>query len=100
MIKHIVMFRLLDNAGGHTKSENLAEAVARASKLKELVPTIRDMSVVTDINAVDANYDIALICDFDDADGLAQYQVHPDHKAFGGFITPLRELRACIDYEY
>ena len=41
-----------------------------------------------------------VICDFDDIEGLNAYQIHPTHKAFGAFITPLRESRACIDYEY
>ena len=35
-----------------------------------------------------------------DIEGLNAYQIHPTHKAFGAFITPLRESRACIDYEF
>jgi len=40
-----------------------------------------------------------LICDFENMDDLNTYQVHPAHVAFGQFIKPLREARACIDYE-
>ena len=55
--------------------------------------------VVNDKKADQSNYDIALICDFEDMKGLEAYQNHPDHKAFGAFISGIRRNRACIDFE-
>jgi len=43
---------------------------------------------------------LALVCEYDDIAGLEAYQIHPLHKEFGKFITPLRDTRACIDFEY
>ena len=102
MIKHIVMFRLIDTEG-KTAMENAIAAKEQADKLPELVPSIRKMeTVINSQEAPDSNYHIALICDFDDMNGLDEYQNHPEHKKFGAFIAGIRAEggRACIDYEY
>lgn len=99
MIKHIVMFKLKD-MNGKTELENALEAKERFNDVIENVPTLRNAEAV--INSKDAdqtNYTIALLCDFDTLDDLNAYQVHPAHVAFGKYITPIRESRACIDYE-
>ena len=65
------MFSLLDEAEGKTKAENLAEAVKRAETLRTKVPSLREYSVVTNSPKADnTNYDLALICDFDNMNGL------------------------------
>lgn len=100
MIKHIVMFKLKEIADGKTKKENIEEAKRRLSVFEAEIPSLKKLVVaINDAQAPDSNYELALICDFDDIDGLNAYQVHPTHKAFGAFLTPLRESRACIDYE-
>ncbi|MBP1547313.1 MAG: Dabb family protein [Oscillospiraceae bacterium] len=102
MIKHIVMFRLIDTEG-KTAMENAIAAKEQADKLPELVPSIRKMETVINSEAApDSNYHIALICDFDDMNELDEYQNHPEHKKFGAFIAGIRAEggRACIDYEY
>ena len=100
MIRHIVMFELLEEAEGRNRQENREMASERAEALRERVPSLKAYQVVVNEPEADqTNYDIALICDFEDMDGLAAYQNHPEHKAFGAFITNLRKNRACIDYE-
>lgn len=98
MIKHIVMFKLKE-------SENKGEVIEKAKQLlkhfEEEIPSIKKFNVVTNSKeAPDSNYELALICEFTDIAGLDAYQKHPTHVAFGKFITPLREDRACIDYEF
>ena len=41
-----------------------------------------------------------LVAEYNDWEGLHEYIVHPLHKAIGEFMRPLRESRACFDYEY
>ena len=86
MIKHIVMFKL----------KNAADA----AKAKEMADKLQD--VINSDKAPESNFELALICDFDDIDGLNEYQVHPEHKKFGAYISEIRADggRACIDYEY
>jgi len=92
---------LKKEANGKTAMENAKEAQGMAEKLKELVPSIEKMEVVCNTPAADeSNYELALICDFKDMEGLDAYQTHPEHLKFGAFISQIREARACIDYEY
>ena len=100
MLRHIVMFKL--KATEKTLEENVREAAAKAQRLVDLVPSLAAMSVVTNSPECDStNYDIALICDFEDKAALDAYQNHPDHKAFGAYISTVRAEggRACIDFE-
>lgn len=93
------MFKLKDS-GGRTAAENAAAAKEMADKLPELIPSIRKMEVLLNSSQADStNYDIALICDFDNMQGLDEYQNHPEHKKFGAFIASVRAEngRACID---
>lgn len=101
MIRHIVMFKLKD-AEGRTAYENALLAKEKADKLPGLVPSVRAFTSVVNLPEADnTNYNFALIADFDDMKGLDEYQVHPDHKAFGAFIVAVRAEngRACIDFE-
>lgn len=101
MIKHIVMFKLSDNAAEKTKKENLDIALDMLKNFKDMIPVIKDFKAVSNsADAPDSNYDLALICDFENIDDLNAYQTHPEHLKFGNFITQVRESRACIDYEY
>lgn len=100
MIRHIVMFKMKPEYEGRTALENALEAKKRAEKLIDLVPTLDKLEVrINDEKADQSNYEFALVCDFADIEALNAYQVHPAHVEFGKFITPMRELRACIDYE-
>ena len=95
MIRHICMFTLKDN-----KAANAAEFCRRAQALTA-IPSVRAFSVVTNDPATPAsNYDVSLIIDFDDVEGLQAYQVSPEHVAFGQFVGTVRIDRACIDYAF
>ena len=96
MIRHICMFKLKEE----NKKANLQEAMTRAQSLKS-IEQVRGFDVVCNgENMPESNYELALIFDFDNAQDLQTYQDHPVHKAFGAFITQIRESRACIDYEF
>ena len=101
MIKHIVMFKFANEAEGKTKAENLAIAKEGFEALSGKVPSIRSLRV--ELNSPEAdqsNYDLVLITEHDDIEGLNAYQNHPEHKKIGAFVGKVRELRACVDYEF
>ena len=100
MIRHIVMFQFKEEAEGRTKAENIAITKAMLEALPAKIDLIRASSVT--VNSPDAdptNYDLCLISDFDSFEDLAAYIVHPDHKAVGAFMRPVRLDRACVDIE-
>lgn len=101
MIKHIVMFKMLDSALGRTKEENIADACERLSHFKAEIPTLAAFQYGTNCpDAAADNYDLALVCDFESMEALGEYKVHPTHKAYGKYIHSVMETRVCIDYEY
>ena len=100
MIRHIVMFQFKEEAEGRSKAENLLIAKEMLVKLQGEVPTLVNSYVKTnDEFANKDNYDLVLVADYEDMEGLNAYIVHPAHKKVGEFIGKVREQRACIDFE-
>ncbi|MBQ8382504.1 MAG: Dabb family protein [Clostridia bacterium] len=100
MIRHVVMFKFKEEAEGRTKAENLAIAKEMLEALPAKIDLIRASAVsINSTNADPSNYDLCLIADFDSFEDLAAYIVHPDHKAVGAFMRPVRLSRACVDFE-
>ena len=100
MVKHIVMFRFMEQADGKTKQENLVIAKDMLDKLLGVVPTLKSAEVNINSGSNPTNYDLVLVSDFDNYTALEEYIVHPAHKAVGEFMRKVRLDRACVDYEY
>lgn len=101
MIKHIVLFKLAEEAEGNSKSANAVIIKQRLEALKYLIPEILKMEV--SINHADApagNHDIMLDSEFGSLDDLRTYISHPEHQKVGEFIGKVRTGRAAIDYEF
>lgn len=100
MIRHVVMFKFLENAEGRTKEENVRLTADMLNALQGVVPTLKASNVYIGAACADkSNCDLLLISDFDSFEDLQAYIVHPRHKAVGEFMRPLRESRACVDFE-
>lgn len=100
MIKHIVLFKLMETAEGRTKDENIAIARRMAETFTKEIPGLRSAQMVLPVHGAPLdNEDMALICRFDDLQGLYEYKAHPAHVAFGDFMRRVRESRTSIDYE-
>ena len=100
MIKHIVCWKIKEQAEGRNRDENLAIFKEKLLALKGLVPGIRHLEV--GINAKEApedNWDIILITAFDTFKDLDAYQGHPEHLKVVEFVKQVRELRSCVDFE-
>lgn len=101
MIKHIVLFKLAEEAEGNSKAANAVIIKQRLEALKDLIPEILKMEV--SINHADApagNYDIMLDSEFGNLDDLHIYISHPEHQKVGAFIGKVRIGRAAIDCEF
>jgi hypothetical protein len=46
-----------------------------------------------------ANFDLVLIADYEDADAVARYQAHPDHKVVAAYIGSVVAERSAVDFE-
>lgn len=100
MLKHIVMWRFADEACGHTKQENMDIVASGLMSLLGVVPSLRAAQVGQDVLHSEMSYDMCLICDFDDLEGMLAYKVHPEHVKVADYIAKVKTERVVIDYEY
>lgn len=100
MVKHIVMFRFMEQADGRSKADNLQIAKSMLEKLQGVVPTLKSSHVYLNDGTNKTNYDLVLISEYDSYEALDEYIVHPAHKAVGEFIKKVRLDRACVDYQF
>ena len=99
MIKHIVMWKLKEQAEGADRAANAREMKRRLDECARIVPGIRSFEVVIAQPGLEATYDVVLYSEFEDKAALDAYASHPTHKALVPFIGAIREARQCMDYE-
>lgn len=91
MIKHVVVWPMKDEVTAEQKAE-MKDAL---EGLMGKVPELRNIEIGID----EKNGTMLLSSEFDSAEDLAAYQVHPDHQAVVGIVKPLVAGRAVCDYE-
>ena len=95
MVKHIVLFKLKDEAPADEKLAAMNSFKAAIEALPAKISVIRKIEVGLNINPAEA-WSIALYSELDD---VKYYAAHPDHVAAGKLIAAVKESRACVDYE-
>jgi hypothetical protein len=101
MVKHIVLFKLADEAEGRSKAENALVIKEMLEDLKNVIPVIRKIEVKVNLTEASAdNHDIILDSEFDSLEDIKTYAVHPEHLKVGAFISKVRTSRAAIDFEF
>jgi len=98
-VKHIVIWNLKATDAGE-KAEASARIESALTALVGRVPSIRSLTVALNGAYPDKNADIAVVADFDDYEGLDEYQNHPDHLEAAGIIRSFVSGRSSIDYTY
>lgn len=99
MLKHIVMWKLKDQAEGADRATNARRMKAMLEGCVDGVPGILKWEVALARADLDCTYDVVLYSEFADKAALDAYQVHPQHVAVKGFIGAVRAERQCMDYE-
>ncbi|NLW89454.1 MAG: Dabb family protein [Clostridiaceae bacterium] len=99
MVVHIVMWTLKDFAEGRTKEENAVLLQKRLEELKNSIPEIKHIEAGRNFNNSPAAYDVVLYSEFSDKEGLAAYQIHPEHQKVAALVGAVTESRAVTDYE-
>ncbi|MFI3331117.1 MAG: Dabb family protein [Rikenellaceae bacterium] len=97
MLKHIVMWRLKENALGKTKQEN---SLWIKESLEALVGQIPELiSAKVGINANENELcDVVLVSEVKDFDDLKAYATNPLHVAVGAELKQMCESRIAADY--
>jgi len=99
MVKHIVCWKLKEEAHGNSKEEN---ARLIKNKLEALKGKIQGLiSIEVGINFLDSpgNYDVILYSELESQEALDIYQNHPLHQEVLPFIREAVLNRVAVDYQ-
>jgi quinol monooxygenase YgiN len=98
MLRHVAMFKFKD---GVTDEQRQASRDALAA-LKEQVPSVVEYTVGFDIGRNPNNWDMVLVADFEDQDGLEAYFAHPVMNAASDLTASVtqKEITARVQFLY
>ena len=99
MIRHIVMWRLKEQAEGGSKWENARKAKSMLEGLNGKIPGLVKLEVGLDFSRTDSSADLVLYSEFETRAALDEYQRHPEHLKVAAFIGQIRAERLVADYE-
>ncbi|HOG69608.1 MAG TPA: Dabb family protein [Fibrobacteraceae bacterium] len=99
MIKHIVLWKMKDNAEGASAIENATKIVDMLHDLKGKIPSLISIEAGIDFNRSGAAWDLALYSSFQNTEDLNNYQIHPEHQKVATFIRAVTEDRCVVDFE-
>ena len=96
MIRHVAMFRLIDDAPEGTRAL-LDEGLKR---LAEVIPQISAYTYGGDLGLREGNFDLAVVADFENAEAFAEYVSHPEHQSFlRDRLMPVVADRVAVQFE-
>lgn len=99
MIKHIVLWKMKDQAEGLSKEENMKLIKERLSALPPLIPQLKSMQIGFDITHSEMSYDLGLVTEFDSVADMHTYRDHPEHQKVSKYVRKVIESRIVIDFE-
>ena len=96
MLRHVAMFKWQD---GVTDNQKQAARDALAA-LKEQVPSVVEYTVGFDIRRNPNNWDMVLVADFEDQDGLESYFANPVMNAASDLVASVtqKEITARVQF--
>ena len=99
MYKHIVLWKLKEQADGKTREELAVEVKRRLDELPAHIPEI--ISYETGINIGDYGasfFDVSVISVFENKDTFWTYTKYPIHDAVVAYIQSVQESEQIVDY--
>jgi hypothetical protein len=100
MLRHIVLWKVKDQALGLEKAALCAEFKRRLEALVGVVPEIRSFEVGLNVVLGDTAADIGLVSSFDDLAALQRYVEHPVHQEVVAFVKQVAAERRAVDFEF
>lgn len=96
-LRHIVSWKL-NGTSREERDAQAAQAIAMIEPLRDVIPTVRALSVHRNELHEGVNFDLTLVSDFDDAEGLAVYAAHPEHQPAIEFMKTVTAARVATDF--
>ncbi|MGC5170189.1 Dabb family protein [Micromonospora sp. DT81.3] len=95
MIRHVAVFRF----SPAFTAEQREHWMSLLRALPAQIPELLSMSVGTDVHGGPASYELALVADFADLEGLEAYTRHPAHAEVLRISAPVKTSLATVDFE-
>ncbi len=95
MVKHVVMWKLVDFPSPEARGEAVARIKAGLEGLVGVVPGLLSAHVAAAFDG----FDLCLLTEFESRDALAVYQQHPEHAKVRAYIHTVITDRAFCDWE-
>ena len=96
MVKHIVMWKLKEQAAGGSKQQNGRHIKEKLEALVGIVPGLVKAEVGFNMNG--GHFDLCLYSEFSDRKSLEIYQTHPAHLLVKQFVHEVIDERVASDY--
>jgi Stress responsive A/B Barrel Domain len=97
VLRHVVAWKLAAEDPA-TKLEQSAEIASRLNALVPIIPQIRSLTVGSNAVEIEGNWDVVLVADYDDVDGLRAYIDNPDHQTAVSYIRSVVAERSAVDF--
>lgn len=98
MVKHIVIWKLKEQAEGNDKATNARLVKEKLEALQGQIPGLLKIEVGIDFSDTESSGDIVLYSELESREALENYQNHPLHKAAGAFVKEVQCGRQMVDY--
>jgi hypothetical protein len=96
MIRHVVLMAWNETA----TPEKVHLVIDELTALRPQLSGLRDYHAGSDAGINDANYDFAVVADFDDTDSYIAYRDNPGHRdIINRLIGPMLAERVAVQYE-
>lgn len=99
MVKHLVFFRMAEEADGRSGTENARLLVEKLRALSGEIAELKGLEAGVDFTRSGASYDVGLYTVFDSRETLEAYRAHPKHQEVVAWINQVTTDRAAVDYE-
>jgi hypothetical protein len=98
MLRHIVFWKIKDEALNMDKKALIAELTEKLYGLSGLVPGLLHLEVGGNLQSGEMAADVCLYTEFTDEAALDAYQVHPKHQEVVAFVKQIITERRVADY--
>ena len=98
MIRHIVMWNLRADSS-EQKARHIETLRHSFESLNGRIPGLLHLHIGVDQSRVDYACDVVLYSEFESAQALAAYAIHPEHLRVKAEIGDMRIARHQVDYE-
>lgn len=99
MYKHVVLWKLKEEADGMSKQQLAVEVKRRLDELPGIISEISDYEVAINIGDYGASFfDVSLIAAYPDEDAFKKYCVYPEHDAVVAYIQSVTVAEEIVDY--